>query len=74
MYVHVPHAYWVLREARRGNRNRGPGVTGVCNYPYRFWGFNLGPLKEQQVLLASESSLHLYRKHIREYNFLLPVK
>lgn len=35
----------------------GAGVTDGCEPPCRYWNVNLGPLKDQQLLLTTETSV-----------------
>ena len=46
-------------EKRKGDGIPDTGVRDGCEPPCGFWELNLGPLKEQQVLLTAEPSLQL---------------
>ena len=56
VYVLYPHALCLLR-SEEGARALGTGVTDDSKLPRGNWDLNLGPLKGQQMLLTSESSL-----------------
>lgn len=53
IWVHA----WCPWRPEDGVRYPGTGVTDSCNRPWRCWGLNLVPLKEQPVILTTESSL-----------------
>ena len=54
IYIYVPHMCLLPLEAIMSS---GTGIRDGCELPYWSWGLNLGPLKKQLVLIASESSL-----------------
>jgi hypothetical protein len=60
MYVHALYVCLVQKKVRREHRASGSGVMDSWESPHRCWELNLGPLKEQQVLSASEPSLQPY--------------
>ena len=55
MYIYIVHACLVLAEAAVGFP--GTGVIDSCELPCGCWELNLGPLQEQQGLLAASPSL-----------------
>lgn len=57
MYVREPHACLVPLEVGRGTGSPGVAVTGDRGPPHDFWETDVGPLREQQVLMSSEPSL-----------------
>lgn len=58
MYICYTQA-WDPRESKDKGGFPGTEVMGGYKPPHRYWELNLGPLQEQQVLLASESTLQL---------------
>ena len=55
-----------------GIRSLGTGVSDSCELPCGCWELNLGPLKEQLVLLTAEPSLQppvMYLKFIVQLTF-----
>lgn len=60
MYVYAPHACLVFVcpwKSEEGIQCPGIGVTGGCAPPKGCLEQNQGPLREQLVLLAAETSL-----------------
>jgi hypothetical protein len=47
------HLHGVPKRIREGNKSFGTGVTDSCEPPCVCWELNLGPLKEQSVLLTT---------------------
>jgi hypothetical protein len=57
MYIYVSHACLMLcRGQKSGIDHHGTGVTHGC-VSCGYWASNLGPLKEQPVLLTTETLL-----------------
>lgn len=68
MYVYIPHACLVLREARRFE-SLGAGVIDNCELCCGHWEQNPGSQQEQEVLLITETSLkpQIRKAHISVY-------
>ena len=56
MYVCVPYACQMSREAEEDIRSPGTGITDGCKLLCGYWEVNPGPL-EQLVLFTTEPSL-----------------
>lgn len=55
MYICAPCvSQWRPEE---GVDSLGPGVTDVCELPYKYLDLNMGPLEKQTVLLTAEPFL-----------------
>jgi hypothetical protein len=58
-----------------GVRSPETGIANSCELPYECWELNLGPLKEQPVLLTTEPSLQPHRSFdVMTNNFCTAVK
>lgn len=56
--VHMHHMLaWCPLKPEKSIRSLETGVTKSCKPPLGFWESNLSPLQEQQIFLATESSL-----------------
>lgn len=62
MYIYQVHACYPGR-SEESARSSGTGVMDIYEPPYRYWEQKPGPLQEQQVLLTTESSLHIPLSH-----------
>lgn len=71
MYVCGPCLCLVFVEVRRGSQFPETGVTDSCKFPCRSWELNLGPSKEQSLLLTTGPSLQLLLLLFGFYIYLL---
>ena len=56
--ISVHHVAGMTEEGRRGCQVSGTGVTDGFEALHGLWGWKLGPLEEQPVLLTIEPSFH----------------
>lgn len=60
MRVYAPRVSLAPAKVREGAGSPRTGVIDACKLPCGCLDLNLGPLQEQQELLATEPCLHLY--------------
>lgn len=60
-YIHVHHVYtWYSQRSEEGAGSLSTEITCGCETPCRCWGWNLGHLQDQQMILTIPAPLPLY--------------